>query len=207
MDVPSAALTETLIHRPDSYVDRLSMGSVFGNERPVELELGSGDGTFLAHWAALYPERNFLGIERLLGRLRKLDRKARRLGLNNIRLLRLEARYLLACLVPDQSVEVIHVYFPDPWPKRRQQKNRLINEEFAVAAARILKPGGLLYLRTDDRKYFDRMTSVFAASPRFRAVETPPELQKVVTDFEKDFNDRGITTCRAAYSLQPGPMV
>ncbi len=169
--------------------------------RPLEVELGSGDGSFMAKWASLRPERNFLGVERLLGRLRKLDRKGQRAGLGNLRLMRIEAAYFLEFLLPLASVTAMHLYFPDPWPKRKHRKNRLVNERFPELAARVLVADGVMYLRTDDLDYFAQMQEVFAADRRFVEVETPADLREVVTDFERGFSARGVATNRAAYRL------
>ena len=193
---PAAA---TLIYRPPSYVERLDLAPVFPQSQPVEVELGSGDGGFLAQWAARHPDRNFIGVERLLGRLRKLDKKGRRAGLTNLRMLRLEASYFLTWLLPHGSVHALHVYFPDPWPKRRHWKHRLVNAEFAEAAARALAPGGTIFFRTDNAEYFAQIQSVFAGHLAFQPVETPPDLWAILTDFERDFQARGVTTLRAAY--------
>jgi tRNA (guanine-N7-)-methyltransferase len=92
----------------------------------------------------------------------------------------------------------LHIYFPDPWPKRKHQRHRLINETFPELAQQVLVPSGRVYLRTDDRDYFAQMQRVFGNSA-FRVVETPPELAAVRTDFEAAFNKRGIPTLRAAY--------
>jgi len=172
---------------------------MFAPSQPLEVELGSGDGSFLAQWAAPCPERNFLGVERLLGRLRKLDRKARRAGLANLRLMRIEAAYFLEYLLPPQSVSALHIYFPDPWPKRKHRRHRLINERFPYIANAALASGGTVYLRTDGKDYFNQMLEVFAASPLFHVAETPNELGELLTDFEKDFLAKGIQTRRAAY--------
>lgn len=174
---------------------------MFAQAQPLEVELGSGDGSFLAQRAAAHPELNFLGVERLLGRLRKLDRKAQRAGLANLRLMRIEAGYFLEFLLPPQSVSALHVYFPDPWPKRKHRKHRLVNERFPELAARVLAPSGVVYLRTDDTNYFAQMQEVFGADRRFHAVETPERLALVITDFEREFQARGIATNRAAYRL------
>jgi tRNA (guanine-N7-)-methyltransferase len=192
----------SLIHRPASWVERLPLAGMFPVAQPLEAELGSGDGSFLAQWAAANPHRNFLGVERLLGRLRKLDRKGQRLGLSNLRLLRIEAAYFLEYLVPPASLQVLHVYFPDPWPKRKHRKNRLVTERFAEVTARALGPGGMVFLRTDDADYFAQMREgVFDANVKFRAIETPAVLSAVVTDFERGFHARGVATLRAAYQL------
>ena len=190
---------ESLIHRPSSWVERLPLGELFAKTQPLEVELGAGDGSFLAQWAGAHPERNFIGVERLLGRLRKLDRKGRRLGLRNLRLMRIEASYFMEYLLPPGSLAALHIYFPDPWPKRKHRKNRLVNEAFVAAAARGLAPGGVVWLRTDHAEYFEQMTTVFGAAQEFRALETPPDLAAVVTDFEREFNARGLGTWRAGY--------
>jgi len=188
-----------LVYALPSILEPLSFQAVFCNSRPAELELGSGDGTFIVDWAARNTTRNMLAVERLLGRLRKIDRKGRRQGLANLRVLRIEAAYLMEYLVPEGSIADVHVYFADPWPKRRHWRRRLINERFATLAARALAPGGLVYLRTDDRDYFEQMRSVFGSTPAFSPSETPAELAAVLTDFERDFLARGIETRRAAY--------
>jgi tRNA (guanine-N7-)-methyltransferase len=192
----------SLIYRPPSWVERLLLPEIFARAQPLEVELGSGDGSFLAQWAAAFPERNFLGVERLLGRLRKLDRKARRAGLANLRLLRIEAGYFLEYLLPAACVHALHVYFPDPWPKRKHRKHRLVNERFPELASKILVPQGTVYLRTDDADYFAWMQEVFALDKRFTVCDTPNELASVITDFERDFQSRGIHTRRAAYRLE-----
>ena len=188
-----------LIYELPSIIERMELAALFPVARPLEVELGCGDASFLVDYAKLHPERNFFGVERLQGRIRKVDRKGRRLGLTNLRGVRIESAYLLEYLLPKNCVAALHIYFPDPWPKRKHRRNRLINERFTQLAQQVLAPGGIVYLRTDDRDYFQQMQSVFAASPLFRAVETPEELSAVVTDFEKGFNARGIGTLRAAY--------
>ena len=189
----------SLIHRLDSVLERIDPARLFARPQPLELELGSGDGSFLVNHAAAHPGRNFLGIERLLGRLRKLDRKGRRAGLANLRGLRIESAYFLEYLLPAHSAAALHVYFPDPWPKRKHRPNRLINPRFPELARQALVERGTVYLRTDDADYFAQMTAVFGASPAFAAAPTPAELAAVVTDFERNFNARGIPTLRAAY--------
>jgi tRNA (guanine-N7-)-methyltransferase len=182
----------SIILHPASYVDRLPMDKLFDAPQPLEIELGAGDGSFLVAWAAQHPGRNFLGIERLLGRLRKIERKIRRAGLLHVRLLRIEAGYFLEYMVPPKSVTSLHIYFPDPWPKRKHWRHRLINEQFTRIVAGALVPGGTIYLRTDDAPYF----------ADFKAVATPPQLQTVLTDFERGFHARGVSTLHAAYRLK-----
>ena len=189
----------TLIFCLTSIINRLEPAELFPHSQPLEVELGSGDGTFIAQYAQRRPDRNFLAVERLLGRLRKIDRKGLRAGLANLRLVRIEASYLLEYLLPPESVHALHVYFPDPWPKRKHRNNRLVNPRFTELAAQALTPGGAVYLRTDDPDYFAQMTAVFAANTNFFLAETLAGLSGVLTDFEKDFLEKGVRTFRAAY--------
>ncbi|MGA2554893.1 MAG: tRNA (guanosine(46)-N7)-methyltransferase TrmB [Verrucomicrobiota bacterium] len=195
---PTPPPASLLLQLPN-IVDRLDLSTLFPRLQPVEVELGSGDGSFLVDYAARHPQLNLIGVERFLGRARKIDRKGRRAGLANLRCVRLEASYFLEYLLPQHSVQAIHVYFPDPWPKRRHHKHRLINEHFAHTARQALLPAGMVWLRTDDANYFAQMRAVFAASPFFQETETPPALASLVTDFERDFTQKGIQTLRAAY--------
>ena len=194
----------SLLYTLPSIIERLDLAKLFPQAQPLEVELGSGDGSFLAEYARRHPEHNFIGIERLLGRLRKLDRKGQRAGLANLRGVRIECSYFVEYLLPPGSVAALHIYFPDPWPKRKHRRHRLVNERFPTLARRALAPGGTVYLRTDDRDYFEQMVTVFAAEPAFHAVETPGELALLLTDFEREFLARGITTLRAAYQVGPG---
>jgi tRNA (guanine-N7-)-methyltransferase len=191
----------TLVHPLASILEPLDLDALFSRRQPVEVDLGSGDGTFLVRHAAAVPERNFLGVERLLGRLRKTDRKGLRLGLSNLRLIRLDVVYFVRHLLPAASVAALHIYFPDPWPKRRHAKNRLVNADFPAQAARVLVPGGCVYLRTDSAEYFAQMREVFAAHPGFGPVDTPADLLARPTDFERDFRAAGRAVFHAAYRL------
>lgn len=188
-----------LVHELPSIVERLKPVDLFPKPQPLEVELGCGDASFIAEYAKRHPERNFIGVERLLGRITKLHKKGRRAGLTNLRGVRIENAYFLEWLLPAHSASAIHVYFPDPWPKKKHRRHRLINERFPALAHAALMPGGRIYLRTDDADYFEQMQAVFAASPLFKSVETPAELATVVTDFEADFNAQGIATRRAAF--------
>jgi tRNA (guanine-N7-)-methyltransferase len=194
-----------LIVQLASIVEPLDLMELFPRSQPLEVELGCGDASFLVEYARRHPERNFIGVERLLGRLRKLDRKGRRAGLTNLRGVQIESSYFLKYLLPPRLASALHVYFPDPWPKKRHCKNRLINESFPQLAGAALAPGGEIYLRTDDEDYFAQMTGVFGASKNFQRRETPPELAELLTDFEREFQARGISTLRAAYQIKQQP--
>jgi tRNA (guanine-N7-)-methyltransferase len=191
----------SLICTLPSIVDRIDLAGLFPTDQPLEVELGSGDGSFLAEYARRHPGHNFIGVERLLGRMRKLDRKGRRAGLTNLRGVRIECAYFLEYLLPPGSASALHIYFPDPWPKRRHRRHRLINERFPGLAQQALAPGGTVYLRTDDEDYFQQVVAVFQPCNEFRPVETPGELAGLLTDFERDFQARGVRTLRAAYRV------
>jgi tRNA (guanine-N7-)-methyltransferase len=191
-----------LVFKLHSIVEPLELAEFFPKPQPLEVELGSGDASFLVDYAKLHPERNFIGVERLLGRLRKLDRKGRRAALANLRGVRIESLYFLEYLLPPRSVSALHVYFPDPWPKKRHHKNRLVNERFPKIARAALAPGGVVYLRTDDGDYFAQMAEVMGAGKEFDKIETPSELAELPTDFEREFHARGVRTLRAAYQLK-----
>lgn len=198
------ANTQSLLIELQSIVERLDTARLFPHAQPVEVELGCGDGSFILEYARLNPGKNFLAVERLLGRLRKVDRKGRRAGLANLRALRIESAYFLEYLLPEKSAAAIHLYFPDPWPKRKQKKNRLVNARFAEIARQALAPGGVVYMRTDHAEYFSQMTEVFDADKNFEEIATPPELAALHTDFERQFHARGIKTLRSARRLLPG---
>jgi tRNA (guanine-N7-)-methyltransferase len=195
------AASTSLIYQLPTILERIELDRLFPQDQPLEVELGSGDGSFLVEYARAHPEHNFIGVERLLGRVRKLERKARRAGLANLRAVRIESAYFLEYLLPKHSALALHVYFPDPWPKRKHRRHRLINERFPALVREALTPGGRVYLRTDDADYFEQMTRVFGASAGFKSVETPDELGAVVTDFERGFTARGIKTLAAGYGL------
>jgi len=197
-----AHTTDNLVVTLASIVETLDVARLFPAAQPLEVELGCGDASFLVEYARRNPDRNFIGVERLLGRIQKLDRKGRRAGLANLRGVRIESSYFLQHLLPPRSAAALHIYFPDPWPKKKHRKHRLIGESFPALARAALAPGGVVYLRTDDADYFQQMTEVFAASREFQKVETPAALAELPTDFEREFNSKGIQTLRAAYQLK-----
>ena len=192
---------DALLHDFQSITEPLRLERMFSVQQPAELEIGCGDGGFLLEWASRHPKKNFLGVERLLGRLRKLSKKGGRAGLTNLRLLRIEARYLIQYLLPNSSFEALHIYFPDPWPKDKHRRHRLIDADFPALAARILAPRGVLHLRTDDPSYFEQMQNSFAPTTNFAPEETPAALAALTTEFERQWNAEGKKTHRVSYRL------
>ncbi len=170
---------------PDDWIHPLALENYFGRAAPLEVDVGCGKGRFLLARAAAHPETAFLGLDRMLRRIRKVDNKARRLGLANIRLLRMEAFYAVSCLLPAASVSVYYLFFPDPWPKKRHHDHRLFNPRFIEALHRTLVPGGVLHFATDHLPYFEEVRAILAGDARFEEVPPyePPEEER--TDFEQ----------------------
>jgi tRNA (guanine-N7-)-methyltransferase len=173
---------------PSSYVDRLKIDEIFARLAPLEVDLGCGDGSFLASLAAMHPAHNFLGVERLAGRVRSACHKAR--SLPNVRVLRIETAYAVRYLLPPASVSVFHFLFPDPWPKRRHHERRVFKSDFLDALINALTPGGLLHVATDQQDYFDEMANLILARDELQIVpEQTGELP--ATTFEKRFRSSG----------------
>lgn len=139
---------------PEDYFKQLDVSELRRNGRPLEVDLGCGDGTFLMEMAREFPERDFLGVERLLGRVRKVCRKITRRHLDNARVLRLDSRYVVEWLLPEAEVSRIHLLCPDPWPKLRHNRRRLLQTSFLDATLRVLEPGGEFLFMTDHEEYF-----------------------------------------------------
>src|SRR3954471_14719996 len=133
----------------------LDWRQLFGNDHPVELEIGMGKGTFLTEQAKARPDVNFFGIEWANWFWRYASDRLRRNGCTNARAVRAEALFFLREHVPDASISVLHVYFPDPWPKKRHHKRRLVQEPFMQQAKRVLAPRGRLQIVTDHQGYFE----------------------------------------------------
>lgn len=136
----------------------------------------------------MHPARNFLGVERLAGRIRSACYKARTFP--NVRVLRIETTYAVGYLLPPASVSVFHFLFPDPWPKRRHHERRVFKADFLAALIDALTPDGMLHIATDQQDYFEEMAAL---------VQTRGELQSVsdqlgelpATTFEKRFRSSG----------------
>ena len=169
-----------------------SLGEIFARAAPLELDLGCGDGSFLIAMAQRFPERNFLGTERMERRVRTVCRKIAHERLANVRVLRLESLFTVRHLLPAGSVSVAHVAFPDPWPKRNHHPRRLFQDEFMQALHRVLAPGGEVRAKTDDLPYFHWMEKVFARAPGFARIDWEEAPDYPRTDFERLYVARGM---------------
>ena len=182
----------------------VDFGALFGNERPVELEIGCGKGGFLLRQARGHPERNYLGIEWANEFYRYAADRMARWGVTNVRMARTDARHLMINRVPAASLSALHVYHPDPWPKKRHHKRRLFTPEFVEAAVRALRPGARWAIQTDHAEYFEiicRLTSQRAELEPvgFDDPEYGAEGERTETNFEVKYVREGRPIHRLAY--------
>ena len=174
---------------PEDFFKAMDMVEVFPREGRLEVDLGCGDGSFLVAMALRHPERNFLGTERLMGRLRNTCRKAERAGAQNLRALRVESAYLVKHMLPVGAVSRFYVLFPDPWPKRRHWARRLIQPDFLEDVARVLGRGSELCIKTDDGDYFAFIERTARGCALFE--REPWEEEAPMTDFERHYAAEG----------------
>lgn len=137
---------------------------LFGNANPIELEIGCGKGKFLLERALENPSTNFLGIDRIVKWMKRRKERAEKTGLPNIRFVKAEAVAFLTGAVPRESLRIVHLYFPDPWPKRRHYPRRVITADFLRLLHSRLVPGGLLEIATDHEEYFGAMKKTIAGT-------------------------------------------
>jgi tRNA (guanine-N7-)-methyltransferase len=168
------ALSELLPrYRIDEHTKPLDLAVLFGNTHPVVMEIGFGNGSLLAEQSANYPQFNFVGIEvhrpgigRLLQRLEEHDT-------SNVRIWEQDAITLLEHMLPAHSLSAIWLYFPDPWPKKRHHKRRIVNAHFLDLAARALKLHGVLHMATDWEDYAEHMRSEIENHQHFNEIARP----------------------------------
>ena len=134
---------------------------LFKKEGPVEIEVGCGKGRFLLERAAQYPERCFVGLEYARAYLETIAKRCSRQGLANVRVSKCEAGEFFRERIPAASLDAFHLLYPDPWPKKRHHKRRLIQREFLAELRRVLKPGAELNIGTDHEGYFEWMLEHF----------------------------------------------
>ncbi len=145
-----------MVFTPPDYFRELRKEEIFPDPaRPLEVDLGCGDGSFLVEMARHYPERDFLGVDRMAGRVEKTERRIHESGLANVKVMRLESSYTVGWLLPAAGISRLHLLCPDPWPKKRHHKHRLVNDrEFLAGLERIIVSGGEFLLKTDHEEYF-----------------------------------------------------
>ena len=151
--------------------DPPTWNDLFGNERPVELEIGTGKAGYLLRRAQEHPETNFFGIEWANKFYKYAADRMQRWGVTNVRMCRTDASRFVRLACPRDSLSVLHVYHPDPWPKKRHHKRRLIQRPFVDAAAACLVPGGQWRIQTDHAEYFEQIQALLRAHPQLEEID------------------------------------
>lgn len=169
----------------------------FDRQAPLTLEIGFGMGDSLAQQASAQPGKNFLGIEVHQPGIGHLLLQIKKLGLDNLRLYRDDSLQVLSGAIADHSLSNIQVFFPDPWPKKRHHKRRLVNQAFAALAWQKLETAGVLHMATDWTPYADEIAALFASLPGFRPVAVP---ERPETKFERRGRRKGHEITDLAYA-------
>ncbi len=157
------AAAEQVMVAAESAAFVLDLAALFSRGAPLEVELGAGRGDFLIERAAAHPERDFLAVELAASVARLLAARAGRRELKNLRVLQADARTIVNLLLPDASVAVYHLYFPDPWPKARHGKHRMVSPAMIASVARTLMPGGLIHAASDVEQWAEAMFAMLRA--------------------------------------------
>ncbi len=180
----------------ESDVTELDLRSIFQREAPLEVDLGCGDGAFLTQLARAHPERDFLGVERLIGRIRGTARRIGDAALPNARILQADILHVTQRLLPPASADVCYLMFPDPWPKRRHASRRTFSASFLAAVHRVLKRDGVLHVATDDAPYFGVMQRTTEDAHHLFTAVRNDEVELPRTTFENRFVTRGLPVHR-----------
>ena len=178
---------------PASYVEHLDLAEIFGRNASLHVDLGCGEGTFLFQIATQKPDINFLGVERLLGRVHSTARKAQKI--DNLRVLRMESSYVVRYLLPLGSVEQFYLLFPDPWPKRRHQRRRVFTDDFLNAIHDALEDDGKLLVATDQLDYFEQIKQLAAGRTDF-ATRPADDVDLPRSKFEAKFQEQQVPIYR-----------
>ncbi|HOL88222.1 MAG TPA: tRNA (guanosine(46)-N7)-methyltransferase TrmB [Anaerohalosphaeraceae bacterium] len=198
-------LNPAYILEAESLNGPVDWAALFGRTAPVQIEIGSGKGTFLVHQAAAFPQTDFLGIEWSAEYCRLAADRIARHRLTNVRMIRTDAADFLRRHVADGTVEMIHLYFPDPWPKRRHHKRRFFSRDNLHQMLRCLQPGGWINFATDHADYYEQARRIAQEAQADGRVETVPfirpagarEGEMTGTNYERKYLKEG----RAVYTL------
>ena len=169
---------------PESYVAPLDLLAIFGRAAPLHVDLGCGDGLLLREMAQRMPERNFLGIDKLAGRVAKSCRKIAML--ENVRVLNVEISYAARYLLPEESVKEFYLLFPDPWPKRRHHRRRIVTLDFFDSIHRALADDGSFHIATDQLDYFKKIRALADDYSGFAIIDSE-DVDLPLTKFERRF--------------------
>lgn len=180
----------------------LDLQTTFGRSAPVTLEIGFGNGSNLLHMAQQAPAENFLGVEVHEPGVGACLLGIERAELQNVRLIAHDAIDVLRCMLPPASLQRINLFFPDPWPKKRHHKRRIVQDEFVTLTARVLARGGLLHIVTDWDPYAEHIADVLARHVEFAAEDSVPA-DRAVSRFDARGQRLGHTNRERAWRRRP----
>ena len=168
----------------------LDFAEVFGNRNRVVVEIGSGKGRFLIASAMEQPDVNFIGIEKSLHYYRVIRERVEKRGLRNVRVINHDAFLVMQKMFADNAVSELHIYFPDPWPRKREQKRRIMRPDALAEMRRVLIEGGSGIYVTDHREYFEAakplIEQFFRTEARIPGPADPPR-----TNYEAKYRAQG----------------
>lgn len=190
---------------------KLDWQQFFGNDQPVEIDIGCGRGLFLFNAAVTTPETNFVGLEIDFREGRRTAMRLLKRDLPNARVIGGDGKMVLTDMVTPGTVHAAHILFPDPWWKKRHQKRRMFNVEFTQLLAQILKPDGLVHHWTDVADYFEMATALMDVSPYFERQPEPPQRDAehdmdYHTSFERKKRKLGLPIYRAVWKRNTVPL-
>lgn len=190
----------------------LDVGSLFGHTAspeavPLEIEVGTGKGLFLMHATAAQPDHLFLGIELAGSYARFAAARLAKLNVANGKVVHGDGARVFQQRIPDACVYAVHVYFPDPWWKKRHRKRRIMTTAFVRDVHRVLQPGGILHFWTDVKEYFDSTLTIIAATSTFPSPEFPAAIPAehdldYRTHFERRMRLNNLPVYRALFRKQ-----
>lgn len=185
-----------------------TFAALFGNDKSLSLEIGCGIGDFVVQIAARHPERNFIAIDIFNQGCRQTCTRIEESGLNNILMMRIEARYLMHQYLGQNSLEAVYINCPDPWPKKRQRKRRLMNQEFVDLVLFCLKDGGELNFCTDFQDYGESVGKLLNEDKRFENLNQQPYTHDLAdyptSKYMRRFLDLGQPIFLCQYRKKPG---
>ena len=179
----------------DTYIP-VDMEELFGNGDPCALEIGFGDGDFLIETAQKRPDMNFIGIEIKKKRFNKAVKRAGRRKVGNVKFLHMDANIASTEVFPPDTFDEVYVNFPDPWPKDKHEKNRILSREFLLKLSGVLKKGGSLQIASDHRVYIEETLETLREIPVFKNSYPEPGYMnetpgRIETKFGKEFREEG----------------